>query len=846
VFGRDADVAVVRALIDDGERLVTLVGPAGVGKTRLAHEVAVRCAGRRRGRRVWFVDLSAASDLPQVVRAIEQALDVEERPEGRTGSTGTVRLRALAARLAGAGRALLVLDNCEQATGAVVAACRAVLAEAERLQVVATSRARLRLSFERTHRVEPLAIDGDAALALIEDRLERRGHPPPRGVAERAVLRAIVARLEGIPLAIELAAARLDVVSPAVLLARLEAQLDELADDTVDRPPVQRSLRDAVAASWALLDAPQRDALSRLGVFRGGWTLAGACAVLAPAATGAVEALLHDLVDRSLVRASAAGDGERRFAMYEGLRQFAVEVLTAAGERAATERRLATYVIGETRAVADWSRRLDPDRRRAAEAERENLIAAFEHLIAEPADAAAVDGALVAAGVLASLDLTRGPGDVAADRVGRALAGRRAEAGTPAVVADALGKRAFVLEQLARFAEARAELERGLAVASAAGDTAAELDLLRTLIDLEVREDHAPAAIALARRAVALADRIGDATARAFAGWGLAHALHAGGADDEAFAVIDHALDVEERVVRGPRPAMYVMLRGAILHALGRWDEAAADLDEAVALVRALGAPAYLARYTLARALLAVERGERAAERGLAEAAALAREASDEPTAATAAIAGALTRLARGDVAGATARLAPLRPGRERWSAEPRALFDLVAAAARSAGGKPPRRPRLDAVLVGHDGRTPLLRFARRVIAAAVPDDAGAIAPASGAPALRVSEDCSLVELPGGRRVQLGERAPARRLLRGLVARRLRAPGEALSVSELAVAGWPGERIEARAAKNRVHVALSELRRTGMRDLVRRSARGYFLDPAVHVAVRGGLGSPDA
>jgi predicted ATPase len=827
VFGREADTAAVHALVAGGERMVTLLGPAGVGKTRLAHEVALRCERGRRSPAVWFVELSAATGLPQIARAIERAVD----PDGRPGATPAEVLHAVAARLAARGPAVLVLDNCEQAAGELAAACRMLLERGRALRVLATSRIRLRLSFERIYRVEPLAIDGEAAIELIQDRLAMRGHLRARGVADLAILRAIVARLEGMPLALELAAARLGVVSPAALLARLETQLDALTDDPVDREPRQHSLRNAIAASWALLDADQRRALSRLAVFRGGWTLPAATAVLGVGDAGSAEAMLRDFVDRSLVRA-VTGGAATRFAMYEGLRQYAAEILGGSGDRAEIERRHADHLIGETRDVADWSRTLDAGRKLAAEAERENLLAAFDHLVRRDlADRAAIDGALVLASILASIDLTHGPWAVAADRLTAALAGSRSTLGSGALVADALCKRAYLLEHLGRTTEARADLARGTAVANAAGAVAIELDLLRTRIHLEVRDGRD--GIALARRAAELAETYRDVAERSLACWGLALALHAAGDTAEALAAIDRGLEIEELEVRAPRPAIYLALRGGILHELGRFSEATAMLDEAIELVRARNAPTYVAQFAFARALVEVERGGRGAEAALVDAGKRAATNGDERTAFVATSAAALVAGLLGKAALAADRLAPLRSSRDRLGPEPRALYDLVAAVARAATARGPdqRRARIEAALLGPTCNTPLLRCARRIAAGAVRGSAGADA------ALRVSRDCSALELRDGTRVELGVRSPARRLLLGLVTRHLRAPGDPSTIAALAAEGWPGERIDPRAAKNRVHVALAELRRAGLRDLVCRSPRGYFLDPTATIAV---------
>jgi predicted ATPase len=361
IVGRDAELAAVTALLDrPGVRLVTLVGPGGIGKTRLALEVAGRVAAAGSLERVWFVDLAPVGDPALVPGAIAAALGV--RPEG----SGPV-LDLLADRLRDR-PVLLVLDNFEQVLTAA-ADVAALLAACPSVRLLVTSRTALRLRGEHEVPLAPLL--GPSAVDLLVERARevRPGFDPDP--AATAALAGVARRLEGIPLALELAAARLRLLPPAVLLRRLGDRLDrplDLAAGPVDLPDRQRTLRSTIEWSYDLLAPAERALLDRLSVFAGTFTLAAAEKVAA--APG------EDLLDRlsSLVAQSMVGpggedeDGDPRFGMLETVRAFARERLDQRGERAQTLGRL----IGWLREFADaagpelagpenrlWARRVD-------------------------------------------------------------------------------------------------------------------------------------------------------------------------------------------------------------------------------------------------------------------------------------------------------------------------------------------------------------------------------------------------------------------------------------------------------------------------------------------------------
>ena len=404
-IGREDELAQVGRLLEE-VRLLTLTGAGGCGKTRLAaHAAASVAASHPSG--VWWVELAPLGAGSSVSTAVLAALGLREHPSRSDADQ-------LADRF-GQGRALLVLDNCEHVLDAVVALIEPLLVRSTELTVLATSREPLGLPGETTWRVPPLALpaaSGTSPVALaaydgVALFVERARQARPNFIVtnENApAVAEICARLDGIPLAIELAAARVRVLSPEGIREGLNDRFRLLTGGAKRGLARQQTLAASVEWSYDLLSDDERTMLQRLAVFTGGFTLDAAEAV---ASGGAIEALqvldlVTALVDKSLVVA----DEERshvRYRLLETIRQFALARLASSGEAAAMRDRHAAFHV-QLAAQLERAFMTDDELLRREEPEHDNLRMALEWAL----DNAAIDDAVTLLIGLSNLWMTHG------------------------------------------------------------------------------------------------------------------------------------------------------------------------------------------------------------------------------------------------------------------------------------------------------------------------------------------------------------------------------------------------------------------------------------------------------
>ncbi|MDP8923722.1 MAG: tetratricopeptide repeat protein, partial [Chloroflexota bacterium] len=527
LLGRERELAQAeQLLLRDDVGLVTLTGPGGTGKTRLVLRVASDLLERFQDG-AFFVDLAPISDPSLVASAIAQALDIREVAGRPLPETLKEYLRDR--------RLLLVLDNFEQILPAASLVSE-LLAAVPRLKLLVTSRAPLGVRAEYELPVPPLALPAVdtppspemiaqyPAIALFVERATAV-RPDFRLTGESLTAVAeICRRLDGLPLAIELAAARCRLLSPMAMLSRLERRLTLLADGPRDLPARQQALRNTIGWSYDLLEASEQHLFRRLAVFVGGFTLGAAEAVRGAGDDDILDGVAS-LVAKSLVRHVDGSDDEPRFGMLETVREFALEQLEASGEAADARRRHAEYYLGfaeEADAYLGgvghraWLARL--------EREHDNLRAVLAWDAEEP-DAA--DVGLRLAGALGEFWRMRGHLTEGCQWLERGLA-RVPRASAPER-AKALSELAKLVRRLGDDARAREAGEAAVALYRELGDAWGTVRALYELGATHVNRGEYDLGRARLAEAVAIATEAGHEHARANALRGLgAVDLHMG------------------------------------------------------------------------------------------------------------------------------------------------------------------------------------------------------------------------------------------------------------------------------------------------------------------------------
>jgi predicted ATPase/Tfp pilus assembly protein PilF len=613
-----------------------LSGPGGAGKTRLGIAAASLIAGERADR-VAFVALAAVRDPTLVPAAIAQALGVRE-------STGQPLLEILKLVLRER-QLLLLLDNFEQVTAAAPLLAE-LLAAAPGLQLLVTSRALLRISGEHVVAVPPLALPPMAtderqttnderpmttevqsasiealaqygAIALFLARVRASTPSFELTAANARDIAAICARLDGLPLAIELAAARMKLLSPRMMLARLDRRLALLTDGPRDLPERQQTLRATIDWSYSLLDVGEQLLFGRLAVFAGGWTLDAAEAICPAAGELSRRVLdgLHALLDKHLVQQQIGIDGEPRFTMLETIREYALERLTERGEAPATQLAHALY-------FCDMAERAEPELRGPnqviwldrLEAEQANLRAALAVCLEardwrlESSDTGRDDTSLQPpASSLNAIGL-RLAGALAVfwkgrDHLseGRGLLARALAAVPRPIAADATRAKALAgAGVLAVFQgdhdAANDQLTESVALWRALGDQHSLADTIGFLgMALAFRGEWARSQAAL-KEGEQLARAVGNAPALAMALYGQARALIERGDDHQARVRLEESLATARVAGDIGNIALIVTDLGQLLLRQGDFTTARAYSEEALVLARTVKDRGYIAQ----------------------------------------------------------------------------------------------------------------------------------------------------------------------------------------------------------------------------------------------------------
>jgi|GEM_PF-942986 len=880
LFGREADLARLGAKIGAGARLVTLFGPAGIGKSALAVELA-RVAGDEL---IAVADLSEVSDRTGACTAISRALavplDPKRDPAEHLGAVFLARPRHV-----------LVLDACDRAVEKVAALLRGWLVACPTAIFIVTSRELLGVPEEHAYEVGPLAVpaagehDSDA-VRLFLARVEQTRHEALRSV-DPEVIADIVRALEGIPLALELAAGRIAVLSPHELRERLTSRLSVLTSRLRPEHPRQRTMRAAIEWSWNLLEPHEQAALRQLSVFRGGFDAKGAEAVVdLTAHRGAPPVLdvLQSLRAKSFIRGDERAD-DVRLHLYEIIRELGSEALADAGEERAAIARHATHFVA---LCESWGAAVGTPREAEALAalstELDNLRAVHARALTGLTSNAADD----AFRVLVHLESVMGaslPAHALLALVDRALASELAAGVPSALRCEVLLRRARTLQLMGRHGASESAAE-ALALARSDGNARLEgsalarlgsIDMtggevrrgserLRSAVALLVEHDPRRAADALTtlgtslrtlgdveearmahEEALGIRARLGDERGAALDLACLAALHYQQGQLEQARRLLEDAIVRSTRMDDRYARAYAVGVFASVLAELGKLDEARERYDEAIEQLDKLGdrrlyagfmgysavvcqlagaLPEASERYQVALGILR-DQGDRLHEGLFAGAAATLAWTRDQAEEAEALFVVARDRLT--ELSGAVSARLPtvltLHLGhRDLWLQRNALRGGDDRAARQHLDAARARLARAGLVVDDHDD----LRMAHRLLQKAA---LGELPARESVADIDVGPGAVWFKVGWGPRVDLRRRRAPRLVFAALVAERTRAPGVPISMSRLIEIGWPGEKIRTQAGLSRLYVTIRSLRELGLRSTLLRQDDGYLLDP---------------
>lgn len=925
-LGRERDVGRLQASLRTGRQLTTILGPFGAGKTRLARVVTSSIADEFVSG-VWFCDLTETSTRGDVVESVARALDVPLLQGENSEVT-------LAAALEARGQILLILDNLEQ----VVDAGRDLIAgwceKAPGCQFVVTSRIKLNLANEFVYPLEPL--EAAVAARLFVERARRAAPNFEIAQDDEHVVHELVKRLDGLPLAIELAAGRATVLPPAELVDRLDRRFELIRSKRPDLTPRQATLEGAIAWSWDLLDDHERATLAQCSVFASGFSLEAAERVIE------VDALTIDSIDElqmnSLVRIepSPSNSASGRFHLYESVRRFAAERLVEMGLVSETMHRLGDYLIERGSIHLEGLDSRDCARHLAwLEDEYHTLESLVRHEAVEPK--IAVSAVLILHPLLqrrgpydkhtqlldkalefteqiedelrirlwvarAELHLSRGEWPAAQTLLDEAitLAPQRSKACIEAGISRArcerlmgdlsgaietaqaarqiceeenfkrLGSLALGNLILARTADAgsiEAEdfeaLEHARRLASKAGDLRVEAFVSNTLGTFHANVGHHEEARWAYAHVREVATTLKDRRLEGIATSNLGLIDHMQGDVESAELLFRHGLELARTLGNRREAAIMMGNLGAVLTDRAEWDDAmelltrglrtTRELDDERAGAVILGtlgaahhargnlaradelyeeastlharnaAESHLLQIVLFRAILALEKGQKAeAERFLER----ILEWPGPARTLWSDLAKVLQQVASGVVSDASVELTTqgLRPLR------------VAAQAARHLNRSSGMKSFVEKLHSPQDGVAPVERWIGIRLVARLLDSDQAFEPE----ALKLAIDSNFYwfELAAQERVDIRRRGPARLLLEAFVRNHAEEPGEPLDLDALFQAGWPDEKISLDAANKRVYAAIGTLRRLGFSDVLLTVDEGYLLDPSLDIELK--------
>jgi predicted ATPase len=787
--GRERDIEIVEAFFAAGGHILALTGPGGVGKTSVAKRFTAAC----------FCDLAQARKELAIWEALARALKLPPKSNAQEAVADVLRDR------------MIVLDNCEQALDAVTSVVMRLRERAPNARFLVTSREPLHLREEKVHELGPLPPEQALELFVQRASLVR---PIERSEANLADIRSITARLDGLPLAIELAAARTGSLSLSELEERLSVTM--LRDAARDRPSRQHSMRAAIDGSYEALTPLERAAFEAFSVFCGSFGLSAASAILGQDALEIVEALRS----KSLL-ARVPSHRESRFVMYETIREYAAEKL---GKR--TERIRDRHAAYFTR---DAMQKRAKDLNRALLDDLDNLLAVHTRALGRNDATMAVQVLRISS----PLYHMRGPFDAFLGQIERTRA-------VPSYGSLAASMRAEVLFLRATFKRLRGDPDGARADADEALSLQPKNDIradaLTLLGHLDCwRGDISNAEKRFRQAASLFEDRWREG--KCFAGLGML--MVEIGRPDEARDTLARALACLEAEGDTHATAHVLAMGGLAAQELGDFAAARAAFERAHAMAVPTGDERYPALIRGCLGGLLLETGNFAGAIAMYdEALSVLRRLGDRRTASLYSAFRAAARASQGtieDDALEDARNTVKAINDGLQLAAVNALEGhLDLARARQSDRPNDHRRRARARLRQAEAQLAVcyeIRFAVRLLRVALAlSDSSSIRDDG---TLAISEDGAWARLPHGPRIAFADRPLLARLVRHLAHRRVL--GEVATPADLLAAGWPGERIDAAAAANRLRVAIAKTRQLGLRELLVNRDGGYTLDAPVTI-----------